>query len=47
MKTIFSHSETVKGNTFIKSILAIDERQDEKQQLETIKKIIDIYLEDV
>lgn len=28
------------------SFLAIDEYRDEKKQLETIKKIIDIYLED-
>ena len=42
MKTIFSHKV---GDNY-KSFLAIDETRDEKKQLETIKKIIDIYLED-
>lgn len=42
MKTIYSHKI---GNEF-KSFLAIDEQRDERKQLEIIKKIIDIYLED-
>ncbi len=42
MKTIFSHKS---GNEY-KSFLAIDEHKDERKQLETIKKLIDIYLED-
>lgn len=46
MKQIFSHSETSNGETHYKFYLGVDETKDEREQLEKVKKYIDVYLED-